>query len=156
MKKIIAVLTAALLTFTFAGCAEKETFPTNEEIMNNVTPYLENAEYQDPELYASFDEFLSANLGLSEKDVQDAVLYMGAPKQNTTFFLMLTKTADADNEKIMSKLESKMESQLKTASQGYITGYTEYSIIEKENKVFVIMHENSEDFKKLQEYINSL
>lgn len=35
-------------------------------------------------------------------------------------------------------------------------GSTAYSIIEKENKIFVIMHEDPESFAKMQTYLNNL
>ena len=78
---------------------------TDEDILELVTPYLENMDYQDPSLYPSMNEFYLANLGLDEKDIASAVLYMGAPQQNTGFFLMLTKTEHADSDRILEKLQ---------------------------------------------------
>lgn len=79
MKKFIALL--LIFTLVFAGCSGKEekTFPTDEEIMEKMTPYLTNAQEQDPSLYPSYDDFLKANLGIGEDQVTDVVLYMGLP-----------------------------------------------------------------------------
>lgn len=116
MKKFIALL--LIFTLVFAGCSGKEekTFPTDEEIMEKMTPYLTNAQEQDPSLYPSYDDFLKANLGIGEDQVTDVVLYMGAPNQNTTFFLMLTKAESGDTDTIIQALENKAVSMVETAS----------------------------------------
>lgn len=104
--------------------------------MEKMTPYLTNAQEQDPSLYPSYDDFLKANLGIGEDQVTDAVLYMGAPNQNTTFFLMLTKAENGDTDTIIQALENKAVSMVETASMGYTQGYTEYKIIEQRRKDF--------------------
>ena len=156
MKKLIALLLT--FTFLFAGCAGKEekTFPTDEEIMEKMTPYLTNAQEQDASLYPSYDDFLKANLGLGEDQISNAILYMGAPNQNTTFFLMLTKAEGADTETITQALENKAASMVETASMGYTQGYTEYKIIDKGEKMFLVMHEDQKSFEEMVEWLESL
>lgn len=157
MKKTSGLLLAIFLALLAVGCAEKKnTLPAGEEILEHVSPYLEDTVFMDPATYSSLNDFLNAYLGLSEKEVSEAVLYMGAPHQNTTFFLMLTKAADADSGLILEKLESIMQDQVHTAEMGYMSGYTKYAIIEKGDKVFAIMHEDPEIFSELQSYLNSL
>ena len=112
--------------------------------------------FQDPAVYPSFGDFLSANLGMSEDDVSAAVLYMGAPNQNTTFFLMITPTAEADTDAILEKVESKMESQVQTAEMGYMTGYQEYAIIQAQGRIFAIMHEDADQFAEMKAYLEGL
>ncbi len=156
MKKFIALL--LIFTLVFAGCSGKEekTFPTDEEIMEKMTPYLTNAQEQDPSLYPSYDDFLKANLGIGEDQVTDAVLYMGAPNQNTTFFLMLTKAESGDTDTIIQALENKAVSMVETASMGYTQGYTEYKIIDKGEKIFLVMHEDQKSFEEMVEWLESL
>lgn len=157
MKKILLGLCSVLcLSLVMGGCSKHPELPSDEEIVEEMSIYLENTVYQDASLYPSQNDFLSANFGLTQEDVADVVLYMGQPNQSTTFFLILTKTEKADSELILEKLETKMQGLVKTAEMGYIQGYTDYSIIEKDNKVFAIMHEEADSFMKMQEYINSL
>ena len=122
MKKLLAALLASALLLT--GCAggteqggsssqtEESSSAaqaplTDEDILAEVEPYLEDTVWQDPSAYASMDEFLGGNLGLDTTQVASATIYMGAPNQNTSFFLMLTPTEDADPEVIREKLENK-------------------------------------------------
>ena len=160
MKRNFAItcITALLVLFS-VGCSQKadeKTMPTDQEIVEALSDCLEDTVYQDPAAYPSLNDFLQANLGLTEQDVSDAVLYMGAPNQNTTFFLILTKTEDGDTQQILEKLENKMKAQVETAEMGYMTGYTEYDIIEKENKIFAIMNQDAEKFTQMQTYCNEL
>ncbi len=159
MKKIFAAL-FLVLTFMFCAVAcskeEQKPFPSDEEIMDEMAVYLEDSVFMDPAVYASMNDFLNANFGLGTDNVSDAVLYMGAPNQNTTFFLMLTKAENADTQFILDMLERKMDGQVRTAEMGYMMGSTAYAIIEKENKIFVIMHEDPESFAKMQTYLNNL
>ena len=78
---------------------------TDEDILAEVEPYLEDTVWQAPSAYAGMDEFLSANLALDSTQVAAVTIYMGAPNQNTSFFLMLTPTEEADPEVIREKLE---------------------------------------------------
>ena len=114
MKKLLASLLASALLLT--GCTggtssegsstasgeESSTVSqaplTDEDILAEVEPYLEDTVWQAPSAYAGMDEFLSANLGLDSTQVAAVTIYMGAPNQNTSFFLMLTPTEEADPE----------------------------------------------------------
>ena len=156
MKKMISLLLS--FTFIFAGCSttEEKTFPTDEEILEKMTPYLTNAQEQDPALYPSYDDFLKANLGFGEDQVSDAVLYMGAPNQNTTFFLMLTMAEGADLDFITEKLEAKAVSMVETASMGYAQGCTDYKIIQKGEKIFLVMHEDQSSLEEMVQWLESL
>lgn len=86
--------------------------------MDEMAVYLEDSVFMDPVVYASMNDFLNANFGLGTDNVPDAVLYMGAPNQNTTFFLMLTKAENADTQFILDMLERKMDGQVRTAEMG--------------------------------------
>lgn len=155
MKKItLLILILALLTPVLVGCSSQKSIPlpSDEEIMEKVTPFLSNTEKID----VLTEETLASNLALTYKDVKDVVLYMGAPLENTTYFCMLTLTEDADRENVKSKLTNVMEGWVKTGEQGYITGFLDYKIIEKQNKIFVVMHENAEKFEELTSYLNGL
>ena len=77
----------------------------DEDILAEVEPYLEDTVWQDPSAYAGMDEFLSANLALDSTQVAAVTIYMGAPNQNTSFFLMLTPTEEADPAVIPEKGE---------------------------------------------------
>lgn len=146
MKKLLAALLASALLLT--GCTggtspegsstasgeESSTVSqaplTDEDILAEAEPYLEDTVWQDPSAYASMDEFLSSNLGLDSTQVAAVTIYMGAPNQNTSFFLMLTPTEEADPEVIREKLENKAEGMVTTAEMGYTQGYAGYKIIE--------------------------
>ena len=158
MKKVVEILlTAIVIALCAVGCAkEQKQFPSDEEIMKNISEYLDNAVYQDPAIFPSMNDFLEANLGLNDENVLDATLYMGAPNRNTTYFLMITKSENADTELILQRLERIMQAQVKTAEMGYISGYREYDIIEKENKIFAIMHEDQQNYSDMRTYLNSL
>ena len=134
----------------------EEAQVTDEDILEDVAPYLENAVFQDPSNYPTMNDFLLANLGLDQTNVANAVLYMGAPNGNTTFFLMLTKAQDGDTDQILEKLESKMQSLVETSKQGYTQGYQEYAIIEKEDRIFAVMHEDAGQYEELVAYLNLL
>ena len=133
MKRLLAALLASALLLT--GCAggteqsksssqteesssAAQTPLTDEDILAEVEPYLEDTVWQDPSVYADMDEFLIANLGMDSTQIASAALYMGAPNQNTSFFLMLTPTEDADPEVIREKLESKAAGMVTTAEMG--------------------------------------
>lgn len=158
MRKICALLAAAFIILSAAGCSKEQPkpFPTDDEIMSNISAYLGSAVLIDPAIYPSKNDFLKANLGLGEENVSNVILYMGAPNQNTTYFVMITKAKNADSKVITDKLESIMQGCVKTAEMGYISGYTEYSIIEKGDKIFAIMHESPEGYSKMLDYLNSL
>lgn len=181
MKKNIA-LTALLCTFllVMTGCSNTENsssssapasegsssvsssvaapepvkplFPTDEEILTEVTPYLANAEQQD----VSTDDTLKANMGFGSEVFTNPVLYMGMPKGNTTYFFMADLTETADKTIVKEKLDTILQGWVKTSEQGYVVGGTDYSIIEKGNKIFAVMHEESNSFQKLTAYLNGL
>ncbi len=137
---------------------EKETaaFPSDEEIIEEMSPYLENAQKQEIESAGSLEDFLLNNLGLEADGIEDAVLYLGMPNQNTTYFLMLTLDDSADRENINQKVEEQLKAWQKTAEMGYVSGYTEYKIIEKQDKLFAVMHEKQDSFEKMCEYLEDL
>ena len=137
---------------------EKETaaFPSDEEIIEEMSPYLENAQKQEIESAGSLEDFLLNNLGLETDGITDAVLYLGMPNQNTTYFLMLTLDDSADREAINQKVEEQLKGWQKTAEMGYVSGYTEYKIIEKQDKLFAVMHEKQDSFEKMCEYLEDL
>ena len=149
-----ALLLAALLA---VGCASsnQETL-SDEDILEKVAPYLEQLVYQDPELYSSTDEFLLANLGLDSTAVESAVLYMGAPNQNTGYFLMLTPTQDADLESIQTRLEETGESMAKTAQMGYTQGYAGYSVLQTQGRFFLVMQEDAQRYNELVQLLSEL
>ncbi len=90
MKKTSGLLLAIFLALLAVGCAEKKnTLPAGEEILEHVSPYLEDTVFMDPATYSSLNDFLNAYLGLSEKEVSEAVLYMGygrAPPEHHLLF----------------------------------------------------------------------
>lgn len=129
---------------------------TDEEILEQVKPYLEDMVYQDPALYPSMNDFLSANLGLTQEEAASAVLYMGAPNQNTGYFLMLTKAENADTNSILEKLNSTAEGQVHTAEMGYTQGYTGYEIIDKDTRIFLVMHPDADRFNELVDLLENL
>lgn len=157
MKKAIpiALVVVIIVAVVVGVCLRKEPFPSDEEIMEHMTAYLENTVFQDPASYPSLNDFISANFGMSDKEFSQLTLYMGAPNQNTTFFLMATKADGADTALIKEKLENRMQSAVKTAEMGYMSGYTGYSIQEKGDKIFAVMHEDAGKYNEIQAYLNS-
>lgn len=156
MKKINGFLIGLVCFMTLlSGCA-KEKLPTNEEVMKFVEPYLSETIYQDPATNPTMNDFLMANFGLSEEEVCDPIYYTGQPNQNTTFFAILTKTEKADSQKIIEKLDRRMQAQVQTAEMGYMQGNTDYSVIEVENRIFLIMHADEEKYRELVAYFNKL
>lgn len=93
MKKLLAALLASalLLTGCTGGTSSEESSTvsqaplTDEDILAEVEPYLEDTVWQNPSAYAGMDEFLSANLALDSTQVAAVTIYMGAPNQNTSF-----------------------------------------------------------------------
>lgn len=171
MKKLLAALLASALLLT--GCAggteqggsssqtEESSSAaqaplTDEDILAEVEPYLEDTVWQDPSAYASMDEFLGGNLGLDTTQVASATIYMGAPNQNTSFFLMLTPTEDADPEVIREKLENKAAGMVTTAEMGYTQGYAEYEIIENTGRYFLVMQADATKFQELVQLLEGL
>lgn len=171
MKKLLAALLASALLLT--GCAggteqggsssqtEESSSAaqaplTDEDILAEVEPYLEDTVWQDPSAYASMDEFLGGNLGLDTTQVASATIYMGAPNQNTSFFLMLTPTEDADPEVIREKLENKAAGMVTTAEMGYTQGYAEYEIIENTGRYFLVMQADATKFQELVQLLENL
>lgn len=129
---------------------------TDEEILEKVEPYLEELVYQDPAGYTSFGDFLKSNLNLDEANVSSATLYMGAPNQNTGYFLMLTPTETADMDLIHEQLERQAEAMVHTAEQGYTQGYAEYSILEESGRVFLVMQPTAEQYQDLIDTLSGL
>lgn len=87
MKKFVSILLSLIVVaVSLSGCAGQTALPADDEIMEAMSPYLTNAVLQDPSAYPSLNDFLTANFGLSDSDIADAVFYLGAPNQNTTFF----------------------------------------------------------------------
>lgn len=149
-----ALLLAALLA---VGCASSnQQTLSDEEILEQVAPYLEQLVYQDPEVYSSTDEFLMANLGLDSTAVESAVLYMGAPNQNTGYFLMLTPTENADLEAIQTRLEETGESMAKTAQMGYTQGYAGYSVLQTQGRFFLVMQADADRYHELVQLLSEL
>lgn len=136
--------------------AEEEETLTDEEILELVAPYLEDLVYQDPALYPSENDFLMANLGLDETNVSAVTLYMGAPNQNTGYFLMLTPTEDADKAAILDQLERQGEAMANTAAQGYTQGYAEYSVIEGAGRIFLVMQADAGNYNDLVALLSEL
>ena len=81
---------------------------------------------------------------------------MGAPNQNTSFFLMLTPTEEADTEVIREKLENKSEGVVNTAEMGYTQGYADYKIIENVGRYFLVMQADATDFQELVQLLEGL
>lgn len=172
MKKLLASLLASALLLT--GCTggtssegsstasgeESSTVSqaplTDEDILAEVEPYLEDTVWQAPSAYAGMDEFLSANLALDSTQVAAVTIYMGAPNQNTSFFLMLTPTEEADPEVIREKLENKAEGMVNTAEMGYTQGYAGYKIIENVGRYFLVMQADATDFQELVRLLEGL
>lgn len=155
MKKSIFVILSVFSLCLLVGCSKNEqpiAFPSDEEIMENVAPYLKNALEQD----VSTQSGLLANTGLSNEDILDASLYMGMPKQNTTYFAMATLANDADSADVIETFNNILYGWTMTAQQGYIQGNLDYEVCVKKDKVFAFMHENLEDFHSIQEYIHAL
>lgn len=155
MLKLFPALLLAV--FLAVGCASSnQQTLSDEDILEKVAPYLEQLVYQDPELYSSTDEFLLANLGLDSTAVESAVLYMGAPNQNTGYFLMLTPTQDADLESIQTRLEETGESMAKTAQMGYTQGYAGYSVLQTQGRFFLVMQEDAQRYNELVQLLSEL
>lgn len=144
-----------LFTLLLSGCSSKDkdiAFPSDSEILQKVTPYLSDTVKQD----LSQDIFLEANLGLTSDDVLNPVLYMGMPNQNTTYFCMFTLVEKSHIQEVKEHLTLIMENWVDSAEQGYLSGSSAYEIIQKGDKIFVIMHEDANSFNELVAYINSL
>lgn len=153
--KLLPLLLIVLL-FSFGCSLSKSHSLSDEEILEKVAPYLEQLVYQDPENYTSMDDFLTANLGLDSKSVESVTLYMGAPNQNTGYFLMLTPTKDADKELIEAALETQGEAMAKTAQMGYTQGYAGYSVLETQGRYFLVMQADAERYNELVQLLSEL
>ena len=158
----ICTLSLNLLTGCTGGTSSEESSTvsqaplTDEDILAEVEPYLEDTVWQNPSAYAGMDEFLSANLALDSTQVAAVTIYMGAPNQNTSFFLMLTPTEEADTEVIREKLENKAEGMVNTAEMGYTQGYAGYKIIENVGRYFLVMQADAADFQELVQLLEGL
>ena len=156
MNTLTRILIAALaVLLVLGGCAKEPAALTDEEILQKVEPYLEGAVYQDPAAYPSLDDFLKANLGLDTQQVESVTLYMGAPNQITTFFLMLTKAEGADDQTILDALEQKMQAQAETAKMGYMQGSYAYTVLHKGDRFFAVMHQDPEQYEELVALIDT-
>ncbi len=159
MKKIIVFI---LFVLVFAGCSKDKTASsgntnlTSIAVLEKVSPYLENLEYQDPKSYKSINDFYKANLGLEETQVESAVLYMGAPNRNTGYFLMLTKKPETDSDLVLEKLKNISTGWIKTAEQGYLEGNRDFAVIQKGNVFFLVSHYDPEKYTELVELLENL
>lgn len=159
MKKIIVII---LFVLIFAGCSKDKTASsgntnlTSIAVLEKVSPYLENLEYQDPKAYKSINDFYKANLGLEETQVESAVLYMGAPNRNTGYFLMLTKKPETDSDLVLEKLKNISTGWIKTAEQGYLEGNRDFAVIQKGNVFFLVSHYDPEKYTELVELLENL
>lgn len=166
MKKYIAVVLVLLNLFVLSGCSQSsssgesspntEDFMSDDDIVKAVEPYLEDMVFQDPSAYPSFDDFLKANLNIDSSEAESAVLYMGAPNQNTGCFLMVKPKENADIENIIQKLENKGESMTVTAQQGYTQGYSEYCVVQNQGRIFLLMHPEEEKYNELVNLVSDL
>lgn len=159
MKKIILFI---LFVLIFTGCSNDKTASsgntnlTSREVLEKVSPYLENLEYQDPKAYKSPNDFYKANLGLEETQVESAILYMGAPNNNTGYFLMLTKKPETDSDLVLEKLKNISTGWIKTAEQGYLEGNRDFPVIQKGNVFFLVSHYAPEKYTELVELLENL
>ncbi len=158
---VTAVLTGCQSTDNTAALASEavpqETYNLSEqEVLEKVAPYLDNFEYQNPEKYDSVNDFYKANLGLDESLIDSAVLYMGAPNNNTGYFLMLTKKPQTDTALIQEKLTDISVGWIKTAEQGYLEGNRDFATIQKGNVFFLVSHYNPEKYTELVSLLENL
>ena len=154
LKLFPALIMAVILT---VGCASSNSKTlSDEEILEKVSPYLEQLVYQDPASYASLDDFLRANLGLDTTTVESVTLYLGDPIQNTGCFLMLTPAKDADLESIEASLEAKGDSMAKAAQMGYTQGYSEYSVLQTQGRFFLVMQADADRYDELVQLLSEL
>ena len=146
-----------IVLILITGCSSPGSQPlSDEEILEKVAPYLDQLVYQDPENYDSMNDFLMANLGLDDTTVESATLYMGAPNQNTGYFLMLTPVKDADTKRIETSLDARGEAMAKTAQMGYTQGYAGYSIIQAQGRFFLVMQEDADRYRELVQLVSEL
>lgn len=54
------------------------------------------------------------------------------------------------------KLEAKAVSMVETASMGYAQGCTDYKIIQKGEKIFLVMHEDQSSLEEMVQWLESL
>lgn len=160
MKKILFCILFVLL---FVGCSKEEstsggdnTGLTSQAVLEKVSPYLENLEYRDPKVYNSLNDFYKANLGLDETQVESAVLYMGAPNNNTGYFLMLIKKPETDSALVLEKLKNISAGWIKTAEKGYLEGNRDFATIQKGDVFFLVSHYAPEKYTELVELLENL
>lgn len=160
MKKILFCILFVLL---FVGCSKEKstsggdnTGLTSQAVLEKVSPYLENLEYQDPKVYNSLNDFYKANLGLDETQVESAVLYMGAPNNNTGYFLMLIKKPETDSALVSEKLKNISAGWIKTAEKGYLEGNRDFATIQKGDVFFLVSHYDPEKYTELVELLENL
>ena len=135
-----------------SSSSQESTFPSDQEILDEITPLLSNAVEQD----LSIPDALEMNVGIDSETISDPVLYLGMPNQNTTFFFMGTLSAEADEDAVKTQLESILEGWVKTCEQGYISGATDHTVIQKGNKVFAVMHQDAESYRQIVSYLDGL
>lgn len=158
-KRVVLVLGAALLLIgaLLSGCSgDTKNTVTDEEILKQVEPYLTDAVQQTAEGYDSEDAFLKANLGLGSSTLEDVVLYMGMPNQNTTYFLMAHLADGAEAAVAKEKLEQILQGFAQTAEMGYISGNTEYTVLEAADRIFAVMHADAASYAAIVEYLEQL
>ena len=102
------------------------------------------------------NDFYKANLGLDESLIDSAVLYMGAPNNNTGYFLMLTKKPQTDTALIQEKLTDISVGWIKTAEQGYLEGNRDFATIQKGNVFFLVSHYDPEKYTELVSLLENL
>ena len=135
-----------------SSSSQESTFPSDQEILDEITPLLENSTEQD----FSSPDALERNIGIDSDAMSDCVLYLGMPNQNTTFFFMGTLAPDADVDDIKAQLESTLDGWVKTSEQGYISGATDHTVIQKGNKIFAVMHQDAESYRQIVSYLDGL
>ena len=134
MKKVIAVVTSAILCFSLVGCKgsnkEKETDTANNETTTSTVAQKETKVFSEEKKAATYDNFLKVEVGES---YDDTVKELGEPNKlvtegdTNTYFWTLENggsiSAIVEDRKIVSM------------SQGLLTGESTSITIDQYNKL---------------------
>lgn len=142
-----------LLCVPLLGCNRQiNELPSDEEIVAFVAPYLNRTVQVD----LSNEFFILGNFEFGYETITDAILYLGFPRGNTSYFAILNLTPDANKEVLKQQLKLQFNDIKLSREQEYLTGATKYAIIEKQDKLLIIMHENLDTFHTISNYLNNL
>ena len=134
MKKVIAVVTSAILCFSLVGCKgsnkEKETDTANNETTTSTVAQKETKVFSEEKKAATYDNFLKVEVGES---YDDTVKELGEPNKLVTEGDTNTYFWTLENGGSISAIVE--DGKIVSMSQGLLTGESTSITIDQYNKL---------------------